>query len=148
MSDIKIVKLQIEAGKANPSPPIGPALGQHGVNIAGFCKEFNDRTKEYDQGLILPVEISINKDRSFTFIIKSPPASILIKKALGLKSGSSTPHSNKVGTITLEQLKEIANMKMEDLNANDMKAAIKIISGTARSMGVLVEEFDWESVDG
>jgi large subunit ribosomal protein L11 len=143
-----MVKLQIEAGKANPSPPIGPALGQHGVNIAGFCKEFNDRTKDKDQGLIFPVEISISKDRSFTFIIKSPPAAVLIKKALGLKSGSSTPHSNKVGTITLEQLKEIANMKMEDLNANDMKSAIKIISGTARSMGVLVEDFDWESLNG
>lgn len=148
MSDVTIIKLQIEAGKANPSPPIGPALGQHGIPIAEFCKAFNDRTKEHEPGLLLPVAISVAKDRSYTFVIKSPPASVLILKALGLKSGSSTPNSNKVGEITKDQLIEIANTKMEDLNASKLSSAVKIIAGTARSMGVLVEEFDWEELDG
>lgn len=147
MSDVKKIKLQIEAGNAKPAPPIGPALGQHGLPIAEFCNAFNDKSKDYEAGLILPVEITVQKDRTYTFIIKSPPASILIKKALGLKSGSSTPHSNKVGTITKDQLVEIANTKMADLNANSLSAAVKIIAGTARSMGVLVEDFDWESLN-
>lgn len=147
MSDVTIIKLQIEAGKANPSPPIGPALGQHGIPIAEFCKAFNDRTKDHEPGLLLPVAISVAKDRSYTFVIKSPPASVLILKALGLKSGSSTPNSNKVGEITKDQLIEIANIKMEDLNASKLSSAVKIIAGTARSMGVLVEEFDWEKLD-
>lgn len=148
MSD-KVIKLQIEAGKANPSPPIGPALGQHGLPIAEFCKDFNARTTEMgiEVGTLLPVEITVLKDRKYEFIIKSSPASVLILKALGLKSGSSTPHSNKIGTITLDQLKEIASAKMNDLNANDMRAAVSIIAGTARSMGVLVEDFDWETIN-
>ncbi len=147
MSDVTVIKLQIEAGKANPSPPIGPALGQHGLPIAEFCKVFNERSKDHEPGIILPVEISVARDRSYTFIIKSPPASVLILRALGLKKGSSTPHSDKVGTITKVQLVEIANIKMADLNANRLSAAVKIIAGTARSMGVLVEDFDWETLD-
>ena len=142
------LKLQIKGGQANPAPPVGPALGQRGINIMEFCKAFNDRTKEHEPGLLLPVAISVAKDRSYTFVIKSPPASVLILKALGLKSGSSTPNSNKVGEITKDQLIEIANTKMEDLNASKLSSAVKIIAGTARSMGVLVEEFDWEELDG
>lgn len=148
MSDISIIKLQIEAGKANPSPPVGPALGQRGVPIAEFCKSFNERTKDHEPGLLLPVVISVAKDRSYTFVIKSPPASVLILRALGLKSGSSTPNTDKIGEITKEQLVEIAKIKMEDLNAKTLSAAVKIIAGTARSMGVLIEEFDWEKLDG
>ena len=146
-NETKVIKLQIAARNAKPSPPIGPALGQHGLPIADFCREFNDRTKSHEEGLVLPVEIYVNKDKSYTFKIKSPPASVLILKALGLKSGSSTPNSKKVGTITKEQLIEIAKIKMEDLNANDMKAAVKIIAGTAESMGVMIDDFDMESVN-
>lgn len=149
MSNV-VIKLQIEAGKANPSPPIGPALGQHGLPIADFCKAFNERcvSAGLEMGIVVPVEITVLKDRKYEFVIKSPPASVLILKALGLKSGSSTPNSKKVGTITLEQLKEIATIKKDDLNANTMRAAVSIIAGTAKSMGVLIEEFDWESIDG
>lgn len=133
-----IVKLQVPAGKANPAPPVGTALGPHGVNIQGFCTEFNGKTK--DKGdMIIPCEITIFDDRSFTFIMKSPPAAFLIKKAIKLEKGSAAPHKDKVGTITRAQLEEIAKVKMEDLNANDIEAAIKIIGGTARSMGVKVE---------
>lgn len=133
-----VVKLQIAAGKANPAPPVGTALGPHGVNIQGFCQDFNAKTK--DKGdTIIPCEITIFDDRSFTYIMKSPPAAILIKKAIKLEKGSATPHKDKVGTITRAQLEEIAKIKMEDLNANDIDAAVKIIAGTARSMGVKVE---------
>jgi large subunit ribosomal protein L11 len=131
------IKLQIPGGEANPAPPVGPALGQHGLNIMEFCKAFNERTKE-NQGLILPVVISVYSDRSYTFIIKTPPASILIKKILKLEKGSNEPNKIKVGQITKAQLEEIAKMKMPDLNANDVNAAMKIIAGTARSMGVTV----------
>lgn len=133
------IKLQIPGGKANPSPPIGPALGQRGVNIMEFCKAFNARTQEVEKGLPLPVVITVYSDKSFTFITKTPPASILLKKAVGIKSGSSKPNSNKVGTVTRAQLEEIAKTKMEDLNAADMDAAIRIIAGSARSMGLNVE---------
>lgn len=129
------IKLQIPGGQANPAPPVGPALGQHGLNIMDFCKAFNDKTKE-TQGLILPVVITVYEDRSYDFIIKTPPAAVLIKKALNLKSGSGEPNKTKVGTITRAQLEEIANTKMVDLNANDIDAAVKIIAGTARAMGV------------
>jgi large subunit ribosomal protein L11 len=131
------IKLQIPGGEANPAPPVGPALGQHGLNIMEFCKAFNERTKE-NQGLILPVVISVYSDRSYTFIIKTPPASILIKKLLKLEKGSNEPNKIKVGQITQAQLEEIAKTKMTDLNANDVQAAMKIIAGTARSMGVTV----------
>ena len=129
------IKLQIPGGQANPAPPVGPALGQHGLNIMDFCKAFNDRTKD-TQGLILPVVISVYEDRSYDFIIKTPPAAVLIKKTLNLKSGSGEPNKTKVGKITRAQLEEIANTKMVDLNANDIDAAVKIIAGTARAMGV------------
>jgi len=135
---VKQIKLQVEAGKANPAPPVGPALGQAGLNIMEFCKQFNERTKA-QIGIKLPVVITVFSDRSFTFITKSPPASLLIKKVLGLDSGSATPHVTKVGTIKKAQLEEIAKTKMEDLSANDLDAAIKIIAGTCRSMGVNVE---------
>lgn len=135
---LKQVKLQVEAGKANPSPPVGPALGQAGLNIMEFCKQFNERTKG-QMGMKIPVVITAYTDKSFTFITKSPPAAVLVKKALGLESGSGTPHVNKVGTITRKQLEEIAKIKMEDLNANDLDAAVMIIAGTCRSMGVNVE---------
>ena len=135
---VAVIKLQIEAGKANPAPPIGPALGQHGVNIMGFCKEYNERTKEH-AGMIIPVEISVMDDRSFTFVTKTPPASALIKRALKIQSGSSTPQANDAGTLTAEQVKEIATTKMPDLNARDIDAAVKMIEGTAHSMGVTVE---------
>ncbi|MFA4966996.1 MAG: 50S ribosomal protein L11 [Candidatus Margulisiibacteriota bacterium] len=132
------VKLQIPAGKANPAPPIGPALGQHGVNIMEFCKAYNAQTA--DKGdTVIPVEISIYKDRSFTFILKTPPAATLIKKMAGLEKGSGVPNKNKVGKLTMAQVKEIAKIKMADLNANDIDGAGKIIAGTARSMGVTVE---------
>lgn len=133
------IKLQIPGGAANPAPPVGPALGQHGVNIQAFCKEFNEKTKD-KQGEIVPVIISVYEDRSFSFIMKVAPASELIKKALNIKSGSSNPLKDKVGKLTKAQLKEIAEKKMVDLNANDINAAMKIIAGTARQMGVQVEE--------
>ena len=130
-----LIKLQIAGGQANPSPPVGPALGQHGVNIMDFCKAFNDRTKD-KAGTVLPVIISVYGDRSFDFVVKSPPASFLIKKVAKLKKGSGEPNKNKVGSLTEEQLREIAREKKEDLSAFDEDQAIKIIAGTARSMGV------------
>lgn len=136
---VALIKLAIPAGKANPAPPIGPALGQHGVNIMAFCKEYNAKTAD-KAGLIVPVEISVFEDRSFTFILKTPPASVLIKKAIGIERGSGEPNRTKVGTITRAQLKEIAETKMPDLNANDVDAAIRIIEGTARNMGVTVAD--------
>jgi large subunit ribosomal protein L11 len=135
---VTIIKLQIPGGQANPAPPVGPALGQHGVNIMDFCKAFNAQTQS-ETGRIIPVEISVFEDRSFTFITKTPPAAVLIKEALKLKSGSAVPHRDKVGTLSKAQLQSIAETKMEDLNANDVEAAMKIIAGTARSMGVEVE---------
>jgi large subunit ribosomal protein L11 len=129
------IKLQIPAGKANPSPPVGPALGQHGVNIMEFCKSFNAKTQS-QEGLIIPVVITVYADRSFTFVTKTPPASVLLKKAAGLVKGSGEPNKNKIGKVTPAQVKEIAQTKMPDLNANNLDAAIKIIEGTARSMGI------------
>jgi large subunit ribosomal protein L11 len=129
------VKLQLPAGKANPSPPVGPALGQHGVNIMGFCKEFNARTQK-DEGLIIPVVIQIFSDRSFTFITKTPPASILVKKAAGLEKGSKIPHKDKVGKITEAQVRQIAETKLQDTNAGSVEALMRSVRGTARSMGV------------
>jgi large subunit ribosomal protein L11 len=129
------VKLQVPAGEANPAPPVGPALGQHGVNIMEFCKSFNMRTESM-KGTIIPVIISVYEDKSFTFITKTPPAAILIRKALNLEKGSGEPNKNKVGALNVSQLEEIAKTKMPDLNANDIEAAKKIIAGTARSMGV------------
>lgn len=136
---VALIKLAIPAGKANPAPPIGPALGQHGVNIMAFCKEYNAKTSE-KAGLIVPVEISVFEDRSFTFILKTPPASVLIKKAAKIEKGSGEPNKTKVGSITRAQLQEIAEMKMPDLNANDVDAAMNIIEGTARNMGVTVSD--------
>jgi len=133
-----IVKLQVEAGKANPSPPIGPALGQHGVNIMDFCKAFNARTAN-DAGMIIPVVITIYQDRSFTFITKTPPAPILLKKAAQIAKGSSEPNRNKVAKLSKAQVIEIAKLKMPDLNARDLDAAVKTIEGTARSMGIDIE---------
>ncbi|MBP7174858.1 MAG: 50S ribosomal protein L11 [Thermoclostridium sp.] len=133
------VKLQIPAGKANPAPPVGPALGQHGVNIMGFCKEFNERTAK-DAGLIIPVVITIYADRSFTFITKTPPAAVLIKKACKIDSGSAVPQRDKVAKLSKEDLKKIAEMKMPDLNAGSIEAAMSMVAGTARSMGVVIEE--------
>ena len=133
-----LIKLQIQAGAANPAPPIGPALGQHGVNIMEFCKAYNAAT-ESQRGNVVPVEITVYEDRSFTFITKTPPAAELIKKAAGLSKGSSVPNKDKVGKLTKDQVREIAQTKMEDLNANDVQAAAKIIAGTARSMGITVE---------
>ncbi len=130
------IKLQIPAGKANPSPPIGPALGQHGVNIMAFCKEFNAKTQGDEPGTVTPVVITVFADRSFSFITKTPPASVLIKKALGLASGSATPNKIKVGKLTTDQLRELALKKMTDLNAASVEAAMATIAGTARSMGV------------
>jgi large subunit ribosomal protein L11 len=134
---VAIIKLAIQAGKANPAPPIGPALGQHGVNIMMFCKEYNARTAE-KTGLVIPVEISVFEDRSFTFILKTPPASVLICKAAGIERGSGEPNKKKVGKITFAQLKEIAETKLPDLNANDIEAAMKIVAGTAKNMGVTI----------
>ncbi len=136
---VAVVKLALQAGKATPAPPIGPALGQHGVNIMGFCKEYNAKTAD-KAGMVIPVEISIFEDRSFTFVLKTPPASVLIKKALGLESGSAQAHKDKVGTLTQEQLRQIAETKMPDLNTPNVDAAMKIIAGTARSMGVTVAD--------
>ena len=133
----QIIKLQIPAGRANPAPPVGPALGQHGVNIQDFCGKFNERTRELGD-TIVPVVITVYGDRSFTFITKTAPASELIKKAINLKSGSKVPHKEKVGVLPRAKLKEIAEKKMSDLNANDVEAAMKIIAGTARSMGVTI----------
>lgn len=134
---VAIIKLALTAGKANPAPPVGPALGQHGVNIMAFCKDYNARTAD-QAGLVIPVEISVFEDRSFTFILKTPPASVLISKAAGIERGSGEPNKKKVGSITQAQLREIAQTKMPDLNANDVDAAMKIIAGTARNMGVTV----------
>ena len=133
------IKLQVPAGQANPSPPVGPALGQHGVNIMDFCKAFNAETQGTEPGLPIPVVITVYSDRSFTFIKKTPPASILLKKAAGIKKGSGVPNQNKVGKVTRAQLEEIAETKMADLNAADMDAAVRIIAGSARSMGLEVE---------
>lgn len=133
------IKLQVKAGEANPSPPVGPALGQRGVNIMEFCKAFNAKTQDVEKGLPLPVVITVYSDRSFTFITKTPPASILLKKAIGIKSGSSNPNTKKVGTVTRAQLEEIARIKMEDLNAANLEAAVKTIAGSAISMGLNVE---------
>ena len=133
------IKLQVKAGQANPSPPVGPALGQHGVNIMEFCKAFNARTQELEQGMPIPVVITVYSDRSFTFITKTPPASILLKKAAGIQKGSPTPHTSKVGTVTREQLEQIATTKMPDLTAADMDAAVRTIAGSARAMDLNVE---------
>ncbi len=133
------IKLQVGAGKANPSPPVGPALGQHGVNIMEFCKAFNAETQDIEPGLPTPVVITVYNDRSFTFITKTPPAPILLKKAAGVKSGSSRPNTEKVGTVTRDQLEEIAKTKEPDLTAADLDAAVRTIAGTARSMGLNVE---------
>ena len=133
------VKLQVPAGSANPSPPIGPALGQQGVNIMEFCKQFNAQTQKLEKGLPIPVIITVYSDRSFTFIMKTPPASVLIRKSLGIEKGSGTPNTNKVGKITRAQLEEVAKTKTPDLTAADLEAAVRTIAGTARSMGVDVE---------
>lgn len=133
------VKLQIPAGKASPAPPVGPALGQAQVNIMGFCKEFNARTAD-QAGMIIPVVISVYEDRSFTFITKTPPAPVLLKKAAGIESGSGEPNKKKVGTVTRDQVKEIAETKMVDLNAADVEAAMRMVEGTARSMGITVQD--------
>ena len=133
------IKLQVPAGQANPSPPVGPALGQHGVNIMEFCKAFNAKTQELEKGLPTPVVITVYSDRSFTFITKTPPAAILLKKAAGIGKGSSTPNSAKVGTVTRAQLEDIATAKMPDLTAADMDAAVRTIAGSARAMGLNVE---------
>jgi large subunit ribosomal protein L11 len=133
------IKLQVAAGKANPSPPVGPALGQKGVNIMEFCKAFNAATQNLEPGLPIPVVISVYSDRSFTFITKTPPASVLLFKAAGIQKGSGTPNTSKVGTVTRAQVEEIANTKMADLNANDIEAAVRIIAGTARSAGLEVK---------
>lgn len=130
------IKLQIKAGEANPAPPVGPALGQHGVNIMEFCKAFNAKTQHIEKGLPTPVVISVYSDRSFTFVTKTPPAAVLLKKAVGIKSGSATPHTVKVGKVTRAQLEEIAKMKEPDLTAADLDAAVRTIAGTARSMGL------------
>ncbi len=135
---VKVVKLQIQAGKANPAPPVGPALGQAGVNIPGFCSQFNEQTKD-KMGYVLPVVISVYEDRSFTFVVKTPPASDLLKKAAGIEKGSGNPKANKVGKVSKDKVMEIAKMKMPDLNANDVEAAARIIEGTARNMGIVVE---------
>ena len=136
---VNVVKLQIPAGQANPSPPVGPALGQAGVNIMEFCKAFNAKTADSEPGVLIPVVISVFGDKSFTFITKTPPASTLLRKAAGISKGSGTPNTEKVGTVTKKQIEEIVNIKFEDLNAIDMEAGIKIIEGTARSMGLEVK---------
>jgi large subunit ribosomal protein L11 len=133
------IKLQVPAGAVNPSPPVGPALGQHGLNIMEFCKAFNAQTQDVENGMPLPVIISVYSDKSFTFEIKTPPAAVLLRKAAGIAKGSGTPNTAKVGTVTRAQLEEIATTKMVDLNANDMDAAVRIIAGSARSMGLDVE---------
>ena len=135
---VGLIKLQIPAGKATPAPPVGPALGQHGVNIMSFTKEFNERTKN-DMGLIIPVVITVYADRSFTFITKTPPAAVLIKKACGIETASDKPNKNKVGSVTMAQIEEIAKLKMPDLNCKDLEGAVRNIMGTARSMGLEVK---------
>ena len=134
------IKLQVPAGSANPSPPVGPALGQHGLNIMEFCKAFNAQTQDVENGMPLPVVIAVYTDKSFTFEIKTPPAAVLLRKAAGISKGSGTPNSEKVGKVTRAQLEEIAEVKMPDLNTSDMDAAVKMLSGTARSMGIEVEQ--------
>lgn len=134
-----VVKIQIQGGRANPAPPVGTALGPHGINLMQFCKEYNAKTSN-QMGQVVPVEVTVFQDGSFTFILKTPPAADLLKKAAGIKSGSSVPNKTKVGKVTQDQLKEIAEVKMQDLNANDVEAAMKIVAGTARSMGLVVEE--------
>ena len=136
---VGFIKLQIAAGKATPAPPVGPALGQHGVNIMGFCKEFNERTKN-EAGMIIPVIITVYADRSFTFITKTPPAAVLLKKACNLQKASGVPNKNKVATISKDKIREIAETKMPDLNAVDIEGAMSMIAGTARSMGIVVED--------
>ncbi|MDA0310575.1 MAG: 50S ribosomal protein L11 [Gemmatimonadetes bacterium] len=135
---VGFIKLHVPGGQANPAPPVGPALGQHGVNIMEFCKQFNARTQD-KQGITTPVEIKVYADRSFTFITKTPPASVLIKRAIGLPKGSAVPNRDKIGKISRAQMEEIAQVKMEDLNADDLNAAVQMIAGTARSMGIEVE---------
>ncbi len=135
-----VVKLQLPAGKATPGPPVGSSLGPHGINIAGFVKEFNERTREFEAGLIVPVVMSIYSDRSFTFFLKSPPAAVLIKKEAGLETASAKPNRDKVGKITKEQVEKIAKIKMADLNAGSLEAAMSMVAGTARSMGITVED--------
>jgi large subunit ribosomal protein L11 len=132
-----VLTLQIEAGKANPAPPVGPALGQHGINIMGFCKEYNEKTSS-QAGMIVPAEITVYEDRSFTFVLKTPPASDLLKKAAGIEKGSRAQKREKVGALSRDQIKKIAEMKMKDLNANDVEAAMRMVEGTARSMGIEV----------
>lgn len=135
-----LVKLQVPAGEANPAPPVGPALGQHGLNIMDFCKAFNDRTKDAEKGMRLPVVITVYTDKSFDFVVKTPPASLLLKKATGVPKGSATPNSEKVGVVTRAQLEEVAQAKDPDLTAADLDAAVRTVAGTARSMGLTVEE--------
>ena len=139
------IKLQIPAGQANPSPPVGPALGQHGVNIMEFCKVFNSQTQKLEPGMPTPVVISVYADKSFSFITKTPPAAVLLKKAAGIQKGSGTPNTEKVGTVTRAQLEEIARIKEPDLNAADMNAAVRVIAGSARSMGLEVEGLDGQT---
>jgi large subunit ribosomal protein L11 len=136
---VAVVKLQIQAGKANPAPPVGPALGQHGVNIMGFCKEYNARTQS-QAGMVIPVEITVYGDRSFSFVTKTPPAKDLLLQAAGIKKGSATPNSEKAGTVTRAQVREIAELKMKDLNAVDIEGAILMIEGSARSAGIIVRD--------
>lgn len=135
---IGFIKLQVEAGKANPAPPVGPALGQHGVNIMGFCTEFNERTKS-QMGMTIPVEITVYQDHSFSFVTKTPPAAILLKKAAGIDRASGEPNKTKVASVTEDQVREIAETKMQDLNAGSVEAAMRMVEGTARSMGITVE---------
>jgi len=136
---VALIKLALPAGKANPAPPVGPALGQHGVNIMAFCKEYNAKTAD-QPGMIIPVEISVYEDRSFTFVLKTPPASVLIRKAAGVDRGSNEPNKKKVGAISRDQLREISQTKLPDLNANDIDAAMNIVEGTARNMGITVKD--------
>ncbi len=137
---IAVVKLQIPAGQATPAPPVGPALGQHGVNIVEFCKQFNAVTKNQPPGMIIPVVLTVYHDRSFSFVTKSPPAAILLKQAAGLAKGSAMPNQTKVGKVTQKQIREIAQRKMQDLNTKDLEAAVRIIEGTAKQMGIIVEK--------
>jgi len=136
---VALIKLALPAGKANPAPPVGPALGQHGVNIMAFCKEYNAKTAD-QPGMVIPVEISVYEDRSFTFVLKTPPASVLIRKAAGIEKGSNEPNKKQAGSISRAQLREIAQTKMPDLNANDIEAAMNIVAGTARNMGVAIKD--------